>query len=527
MFDLQAPVWLWSLLAWPLLYWLAQPPSPSLRGYTPHLRQWQLAQQSLRRRAPRLSFWRWLWLALAVGAVALALAGPSLPAQPGAERLVVLLDGSASMAAVGERGRRFDEAVALVRSQLALVPDHVEVTVLRCGGSPWRRHGPAARLLLDPGEPAGAATVDLAALAAALADERTAVMVVSDGQGQAQLPEAGALHLVGQAADNAAVLMVEWQDAWPLPELELTVEVAAYGQGALACELLVEGAIEPTPPRVLVLSPGEVRRLALPLRRRPEGGLLRVALQTPGDALPDDDSWQVVLPPLPAPRLGLLAAPDAAPFAAAAARALAEEFAGEVVPATKGAAVGLLLVEGGEVDLSPGTGRLLAFGARCRGAVTGEPLPQPGALTWDREDALLAGLDLADLRIDLALPATVPAGQELLWAQPPGRAPVPLLSLVTGPAGTSLHFGFRLQDSNLALLPAFPQLLRRAMVRSYGAAAKARPASLPPAPGEQDLRHQHTAVPPRPLEFARPPLDLAPWALLLAALALGLRACCR
>jgi len=525
--DLAAPAQLWWLLLWPMLYWLALPPPPRQRGFSPHLRQWQLAQQSLRRRSPRLSFWRWLLLAVATGALTLALAGPSLPAQPGVERLVVLLDASASMAATDEGVRRFDQALAITRAQLAAVPEGIDITVLRCGGAPARRHGPAARGLLDLGEPGGAATADLATLAAEIADERTAVLVVTDGQGQQQLPTVGGVQLVGRAADNAAVLWVAVDDGWPLPGLQLDVEVVAFGRGVLACELLVDGAIEPYPSRVLALSPGETRRLTLPLQRRPEGGWLRVRLQTEGDALPDDDSWQALLPPLPAPRLGLLAAPDAAPFAAAAAQALAAEFAGEVVPATPGTAVGLLLVEGGAIDLLPGTGRMLAFGARHRGAAQADPLLQPGALTWDRDDPLLAGLDLADLRVEAADPATVPAGQELLWAQPPGRPAVPLLSLVAGAEGSTLHFGFRLEDSNLALLPAFPQLLRRAMLRSYGAAAGLSQLGQPPAPGEQDLRHRHEPPPPQLPCFARPAFDLAPWLLVLAAVALALRACCR
>lgn len=526
-FELLEPAWLWWLSGWPVLYWLALPPPPRQRGYSPHLRQWQLAQQSLRRRPPRLSFWRWFWLALAWALLALALAGPRLPQQPGHERLVVLLDGSASMAANGARGRRYDAALALLRAELALVPPAVAVTVLRCGGPPWRRHGPAARAVLDAGEPGGAATVDLAALAAELADERTAVLVVTDGQGQPQLPTVGGLRLVGEPADNAAIRSVVVHDAWPLTELRLEVEVVAFGSAVLASELVVEGAVEATAPQVLALAPAESRRLTLVLRRRPDGGRLLLRLRTEGDALPTDDVWQTQLPPLPAPRLGLLAAADAAPFAAAAATALATELAGEVVPATPGAAVGWLLVEGGEVDLPPGAGRLLSFGARHRGAAAANPWSQPGALVWDRDDPLLAGLDLAGLRIDRADPATVPPGQELLWAQPPGSPAVPLLSLVTGEQGSSLHFGFRLADSNLALLPAFPQLLRRALLRSYGAAAALSATSAAPAPGEQDLRQGHPAPPDQVPVYARPPVDLAPWAFLLAVLALALRACCR
>ena len=53
--------------------------------------------------------------------------------------------------------------------------------------------------------------------------------------------------------------------------------------------------------------------------------------------------------------------------------------------------------------------------------------------------------------------------------------------------GASVHFAFRLQDGNLPLLAAFPQLLRRSFVRCYGQAARIGVLSAEPAAGEQDL----------------------------------------
>ena len=60
-----------------------------------------------------------------------------------------------------------------------------------------------------------------------------------------------------------------------------------------------------------------------------------------------------------------------------AATALAEEVGGRVVPPTAGGQVGLLLVDGGEVDLVAGAARAMTFGARLQGQPEPEAWPAP------------------------------------------------------------------------------------------------------------------------------------------------------
>jgi hypothetical protein len=82
----------------------------------------------------------------------------------------------------------------------------------------------------------------------------------------------------------------------------------------------------------------------------------------------------------------------------------------------------------------------------------------------------------------------------------------------------------RLADSNLALLPAFPQLLRRAFLRGHRAEARLAVRSAEPSPREADLR-RCAAGPTRPLPpFGEPGADLAPLCLCAALALLGLRA---
>lgn len=521
----------WLGLVLPVLFLLALPPQPRTVVWTAHLPQWLAAQRLLKRRPPRLHGVRFLLLAIAAIASVAALAGPRQPGQPGPRRLVVLLDASASMAATGTAGSAFAAARAALQRGLAGVPAHVEVTVLRLGGPLLRRHGASARALHDLGAPGGAAGVDLVALAAELATADTAVWTLTDGQGQRDLPAHGALTVCGGAVPNAAILGVQAADQWPLPALQVTVEVVAFTAGPANAVLRASGALVGPVSAPVELAPGVPATVVLSLQRTAAGGPLELDLALPGDALATDDSWRAALPPLPAPRIAVLGAADAGPVAlaarAAAADALAAEVGGEVVPAVAGAAVGLLLADGGQVALVPGEVRAVCFGCQHQGAPEPTPWLQPTVADWDRDHPLTAGLDLSELQLTCAFRATLPPGEPFLWATDPGGPNVPLAVVCGTRDRASIHFGFRLQDSNLPLLPAFPQLLRRAFLRCYGTGSELQVATAPSPAGEQDLQHL-AAGPDRSLpDFGTPDLDLAPLLLGLGLGALALRALVR
>lgn len=522
---LSRPEQLWWLLPLlPLLWWLALPPRPRRVLVTAHRAQWLRALGALRRRPPRFRPVRLLLLLLGAVAVALAAAAPATRPRPGPERLLVLLDGSASMAAQRGGATAFARALETVRRELAALPAHVEVEVVQVnGGGVQRWSGPAARALASVRAPEGALPAPLPELgAAAAASGRTAVWTVTDGRGA--VPDVGALSCTGAPAGNGALLAVAVRDGWPLPELEVQAELCWYGPGAAEGRLAIEGAVMETGERTVALPAGERVAVRLALRRTRAGGPLGLRLSVPGDALALDDGWAAVLPPLPAPRIAVLA--DGEPgstFATRAAEALAAEVGGEVVAATAGEEAGLLLVEGGSAALEPGSAPFWTFGTLRPGekpAVWADPL----VVDWDRQDPLMAGLDWSELRIAHALDGALPEGQELLWGSGAGRERRPLAVLVEGARAASLHFAFRLQDSNLGLLPAFPQLLRRGFLRAHREAARIAVTTPPPAPEESDLR----GPPPpadRPLPgFGAPARPLAPWCLLLALVLLAVRA---
>lgn len=526
--ELLHPERLVWLLLLPVLWWLARPPVPRAVCWTPHSAQWQQALARMGRRAPRRRGLPFLLLALAAIAAGLAWAGPVVVARPGPTRLVVLCDGSASLAQVHAGQQAWTVAAQRLRERLARVPSSVDVTLLRCGGPLLRRHGPSARALQDLGTPAGTVVADLPALAASLANPDTAVWTVTDGQGQSALPAVGSLSLVGAPADNAAVLAVRTTDHWPLPELELEVDVVLFAARAGPVQLVVTGGVATAAPQTVALEPGVPATVRFALRRLPAGGRCVVQVVWPGDALPTDDRWELELPPLPAPRLAVLDAGDGGPFAMAAARALAQEVGGEVVSGTAGTAAGLLLVDGGSTPLVPGQVRALTFGCQLTAtAPAAEPWYGPVLTEWDRAAPLLAGLELGELRIAAAVPDLLPPGEVLWWGAVPGLPAAPLLVVVPAAGRTdlaSVHCAFRLVDSNLPLLAAFPQLLRRLFVRCYGSGAQITVHSEPPPLGEVDLRAPARG-PERPLpEFGAPAQDLRAVLLAVAALLLGLRA---
>jgi hypothetical protein len=521
---LQEPWHLLALSAVPVMWWLSLPARPKAPTWTPHLAQWRHALQALRRRPPRRSRWRFWLLATAATAATFAWAQPVWPGEPGPERLVIVLDGSASMAARdAQGGSAFAAATAAVTAALANVPDHVDVTLLRAGGPLRRRHGASARAHLDFGEPGGALAIDLVAVAAAAANEpRTVVWTCTDGQGQTRLPDVGALTVVPRSGPNAAIIAVRLVDAWPLPNLTVAVDVVAHAGSEAKVELRREGACADLAAQSLTLAPGVPATATFEVQRLAPGGELRFVATLAGDILPDDDTWRVQLPPLPAPRIAVLVDADAGPFAAAAADALADEVDGEVVPATSDEPVGLLLVDGGRAALQPGRVRALTFGSQLAGEGPPEAWRQPSGLEWARTLPMTAGIDLSELVVHQAWRGLLPPGEPFLWANE-AEGPIPLAVFVGDAQLGSVHFAFRLQDSNLPLLPAFPQLLRRAFVRCYGTAMALQATSPPPAAGEQDLTQPATA-PDRPLpSFATKDLDLAPWCLLLGLCALALR----
>lgn len=526
--TLSEPHRLWLLLLLPLVWLLALPPRPVRVLLTAHMQQWLLAREALRRSAPRVRPLRLLLLLAALACCILAHADPRTRGKPGAERLVVLLDASASMAARGTSGDDcLGTALAAVRERLGELDDSVETRLVALGEHAAVLDGAMARAPVGSLRAGGALPASLAAVASETLDERTAVWTLTDGQpvpGR-DLPAVGGLTLLGERRENWSIAAVEWVDNWPAARLELRVDLASHADRPARAVVRIEGAVAPVVVPETELGPRQQITLAIALERLPAGGELTVRSEVDGDALALDDVWRATLPPLPAPRIGVLTeAGEAGRSARLAARALAEELGGSVVDNPEpGSPVAFTLVEGGVAALNPGSVRIASFGTRPDGG--GLPRVAAGLTLadWRREDPLLRGIDLSELSVRAALLDALPQGDVLLTGQLPTGAIVPLAVAVRGRTATSVHFAFRLADSNLALLPAFPQILRRAMLTAHGEAARIR--STDPVPdGESDLTRLPGAQ-ERPLPPLRTPgRALAAWFLLGALALLTLRA---
>lgn len=517
--DLTDPARLWWLLLLPVLYLLARPPFPRRVVDTAHMAQWLRAQQRLGRRRVRFRRLRFLLMVLAFTLSVVAFAGPRSRGAPGPTRLAVLLDSSASMGEATGSESPYGQAVALIRARLSTLPADIEVRLARIADQVEVSVGAAESILsLLEASPRGAGLVSLERLAEGLLDRDTAVWTLTDGLGTTRPPQLGALTILGVPGDNVGFVAGELTDSWPLPEVRVDYEIRSFAAVTRTVTVAVEGPVEPVQPAQFELPAGGARTSSIELRRT-GAGLLRIHLQTEGDLLAADDQLAWQLPGPPAPVIAALADEESGPWLHAAAVALAEESGGTVVEGVS--AAGFLLVEGGVMDVVPGRSRGLYFGTRPPGPPPDpRDLWHPVVVDWDRQDPLTAGLDLSDLRIDQALPRVLPAGKTLIRGE---RGP--LMVVVEEEDRATVHTAFRMSDSNIGLLPAFPQLLRRSLSRAYGQPARPRPA--PPrllSAAESELRWAAGQPRNRPLpEFGRAGDSLVVPLLLLALVALAAR----
>lgn len=517
MIELSAPERLWWLAGLALLLLFAVPPRPQREELTAHLPQWTKALQRCHRTPLRFPWLRTLLGLLAFAAAVLAWTGPRVPAVPGPTRLRVVVDASASLLADGAEGVAFARLRTALERGLGGLPPHVRAATLivRCD-----RDLHLVEDVADLGEPQRTGLgVDLDRVAATAAGPDTAVWTLTDGMDG--VPTTGALTRVGVASQNLAITDLRVDDRWPLPDVEVEVEVANFSgsERTVLVELAgADGVLAEIPAAQPLTLPAGARERVLLALRRERGGRLAVALtqagDVPTDALPADDRVACVLPGPPAPRIAVLSDSEA-PVLRKAAQALAAEAGGDVVDVgAAGSLADYVLVEGGTQRASDwGSARGVLFGTRLEGGSGGggsadEPALAGAAVEWDRRHPLTAGLDLSELRVVRTSAAV--AGHPLVTIG--GRPVVALRG-----DGRLVHCAFRLTDANLWLLAAFPQFLRRAYATAHAEAAAVRllPDNLVDA-RESDLRSPAVGE-DRPLPaFGAPPRDLTAWFALVA-----------
>lgn len=250
-----------------------------------------------RRREPlrrSLSFWCEVLAALLL---ALAFASPRPFGSRDARHLVVVLDQSASMAAIDPEGSTRARAVAAVRERIAALPSGSRVTLIGSGARPVVLAGPGAlpleaRAALDAYAP-GRANHELnpaLGLALELAGAR-AVTVVTDRFEEAAVPPEVELVAVGAPAPNVGIVAAARRRsegaAGPTERASLTV--ANFSSGAAIRTLLLETEDGvPLATRALELRPGADTHVSFEL---PEDTPLLVARLAPpaGQAAVSDD----------------------------------------------------------------------------------------------------------------------------------------------------------------------------------------------------------------------------------------------
>jgi hypothetical protein len=515
-----APERLLLLLLVAALFLLARPPRVTRSVSSAHLARWRAACERLRRprQTPRrLRFWL---LVAALVLAALAAAGPRLAVRDGPRVLVALLDASPSMAAREAEGSAYEQALAALRAAARALPAQVELRVATLGETPRVLRGSREELLAAlPATPLprvgrGPGPVELARELAAEPD--LAVWTLSDAR-DGPLPDTGALSVFGGEPANRGIVAVELREAWPLVAFELVVEVSGELQGPLE----VQGAaVERAPQDRVELGPGRTR-VTLFLARR-AGEDCRIALPSADDdALALDDAVALRVAAPVAGRIGLMGATtdDGASLALRSARLLAELAGAELVAVSGGERVDLLVVDGGQLAAAPP--RSLSFGTAFAEL---PPRLAPRLADWDRSHPLSAGLDLSELTVRQALAgAALPADGMVLIAAADG----PLAVAREQDGQRSVHFAFRLEDSNLPLLAALPQLLRRSLAWVGGEGSRSRVLDAGPLDAAESELRRSSRPPDRRLpDFGAEGLALTVPLLLLAAALLTWRCWC-
>lgn len=273
------------------------------------------------------------------------------------------------------------------------------------------------------------------------------------------------------AHPDAEVVVVG--DRGPLPNAAITA-AAIEGEDAV---LTLEGFGISGPADLVVEADGKaaaesaaripgVARVALP-----EAQLVRIA--KPQDDQPVDDAAYFVAPEREPPPAVVLSDGDPDPFVLRFLHILAQEgLIGTIgaLPAAEypgirdrlGEAT-LVLVCGGKLD-ALGPGVFLSFGAESPDWALGEAAREPAVSDWNRSHPLLEAIDPSPLSIRQA---RLVAGAAVV------RSPAGALAAEgRGPGRAWVAFGFRLEESDLRLRPAFPLLLRNAARWARSGAAR-------------------------------------------------------
>ena len=527
-----APAFLWLLASLPLVVLLHFLRARTRRVDVSALFLWERARQVAERRRRFSPTWSLLMQLLAVTFAALALAQPDLRFQ-GPPDLVVVLDATASMAAIDPEGTRMERAREAVRR---LADEAGRVALIRAGSEP---------------RVAMAFSDDRNALEAALAS-----FVPADREADLERALSLAHDLAGVSGDRPARVALVSDDPGPARADVTRVDVGGSGVnvGIVGFDLGIQQAFVAVasnargPRSVGVELWHEGSRVAATELLVPAGDQASVTfpLDLPGGIA---EARLVGLPPDDA-----LALDDVAYAGQRSLDVLVDSDVDSVLRAL-GAVPGVATRLTGLARSAPADVRVLTgvpLDALPAGDVIALPPPlddpQYAAIgRWDRAEPLLRFVDLREVVVGLpadadALPPMEDPGWSVLVSTVDLR---PVLRWREDERGRVLQFLFHPSQTDLVFRPAFPTLIANVLERFRGAARVALgaldddgdPITVPgvvelggrtvsasllstaqtrlPGPGPDDLAVDE------PLLSVERPTPLAAWLLLLALAALA------
>jgi hypothetical protein len=399
---------------------------------------------------------------LALLAVAAGLAGPSC-GPSGAGRVVVVVDGSASLARRTARGDTLlDLGAAVIGQQLAARPAGARAALVVAGDDPrvvvgltqdLGRVAEAAAAVVPAGGSAGLAAALRLADALCADPASDTVIVLSD-----HLPDGAPSRCptrrvpLPTTGDNVGIAELVARRGDGLGLVEVLVGVAGDVPRSVEATFRVDGRLVDTA-RLDV--GGET--VAWTLRRlEVDGDEVRVDLLELGDALPADDA-AVVRAPRPEP-ISVALVTDRPRGFVATALGLHPGVSLRLTPAdgppVDGAELVVLEVP---AEVAPGI-PVVAIGpaaAAAAGVRVGPPALEPRIVRWAFEDPRLAFVELDGVVVTRAAPLEVPPGGVALVEAIEG--PLAVSGELDGRSVTAL--GFRAAETDLVLRPGFLHLL--------------------------------------------------------------------
>lgn len=413
---------------------------------------------------------------LVVGLVAVALAGPVLDTgRVSAERLVVLVDTSASMGATDGSPTRLAAARAEVERVVDELGAGATVTIISAGApasvvasdiDPGDVSAPLEQLEVSEGGFDGEAASALA-LGLDQPDRSVDYVLVTDGgltaAEVALLPEGTDARIVGRSDRNLGITNVVVADRGDVLHVQATVDNAGRDRATTVVRVDVDGVTAAT---TSVRVDGRAsQEVGLDV---PAGARLDVHLDS-DDVLDLDDHVYAVGPDertLQVVRLGgdnpFL---DALLESAASVEVTRFDSFDQATGTAALDAADLLVIDGVAVPEAPTVPWLaIAPPGGAPGVTVDGRTEAPVAALVRQDNDLLAGLSFEELAIAEAQVIRAPAATTLLGAEA-----TPLL--VSGREGgvPFVYLGASLSESNLALLPSFPVLGERILAQLGGA----------------------------------------------------------